>query len=128
MNDTQRRTIASLSLTGAAALLDRKEVSSVELTELMLRRAGDNRSNAFITINEGALKAAAAADGRRKAGLPLSPIDGVPMALKDDYCVKGMKMTCASRMLADFIPPYSATVAEKLENAGFREAVIREDK
>ena len=124
MNDALKQEIAALSLAGAAALLEKKEISSSEITGIMLDRIRESGNNAYITVNdgsdggEGAMKAAAEADKRRRAGRPLSLIDGVPMALKDDICVKGMKMTCASRMLENFVPPYTAAVAEKLESAG----------
>ena len=74
---------------------------------------------AFISLDEeGALAAAAEAQKRADAGQTLSPLDGVPVAIKDNICVKGGVTTAASRMLAEFAPPYDATVAEKLKGAG----------
>ena len=123
MDDMRKRELAALSLTGVAALLEKKEISSVEITGIMLERIKESKNNAYIYVNDDenggeAMKAAAEADRRRREGRALSPMDGVPMALKDDFCVRGMKTTCASRTLENFIPPYTATVAEKLENAG----------
>jgi aspartyl-tRNA(Asn)/glutamyl-tRNA(Gln) amidotransferase subunit A len=81
--------------------------------------AVDPSVRAYITVTpERALAAAAAADARWRAGRPLSPIDGVPIAVKDLLCTKGVRTTCASRILEHFVPPYDATVIERLEAAG----------
>lgn len=104
-----------------AEALRKQEYSSVELTEAYLKaiREKDEKIGAFLTLTEGeALAAAKASDERRAAGTLLSPIDGIPGAIKDNICTKGVHTTCASRMLADYIPPYNATVMEKLNGAG----------
>ncbi len=118
MDNMQKQELASLTLTQAAGLLAKGEASSSELTKLMLDRIAASNNNAYITVNAEAMAAAEAADARRREGGSLSPVDGLPMALKDNFCVRGMKTTCASRMLENFVPPYTATVAEKLADAG----------
>jgi aspartyl-tRNA(Asn)/glutamyl-tRNA(Gln) amidotransferase subunit A len=81
--------------------------------------AVDPSVRAYITVTpERALAAAAAADARWRAGRPLSPIDGVPIAVKDLLCTRGVRTTCGSRILEHFVPPYDATVIERLEAAG----------
>lgn len=100
--------------------LKARRLSSVEATSAMLERisALDPRIGAFITVTtEQALAAAAAADGRIAAG-DCQPLTGIPLALKDIFLTEGIRTTCASRMLDNFIPPYSATAWERLRNCG----------
>jgi aspartyl-tRNA(Asn)/glutamyl-tRNA(Gln) amidotransferase subunit A len=79
----------------------------------------DGKVNAYLTVaRERALAAAAAADRRWAAGQPRGPLDGVPVAVKDVLCTKGLRTTCASRILESFVPPYDATVVERLETGG----------
>lgn len=92
----------------------RGEVSIPEVTEWALQRAGDN---AFITLT-GEQAMERAKDLQARLGEGNSPLYGVPMALKDNLCTRGIATTCGSRMLADFVPPYSATVVEWMEDAG----------
>jgi aspartyl-tRNA(Asn)/glutamyl-tRNA(Gln) amidotransferase subunit A len=96
------------------------EFSATELTEALLeriRRFNENL-NAFITVTgEQALAAAAAADKARKSG-SAPPLNGVPIVHKDLFCTSGVLTTCGSRMLANFVSPYDATVVERLKNAG----------
>lgn len=74
--------------------------------------------NAFITLDEeGALKAADAVDQKAAAGVPLGPLAGIPIALKDTLCTQGLRTTCASKILANFIPPYDATAVSCLRRA-----------
>lgn len=74
--------------------------------------------NAFITLDEeGALKAADAVDQKAVAGVPLGPLAGIPIALKDTLCTQGLRTTCASKILANFIPPYDATAVSCLRRA-----------
>jgi aspartyl-tRNA(Asn)/glutamyl-tRNA(Gln) amidotransferase subunit A len=104
-----------------AAQLDRQETSSRALTEASLAAIErlNPRLGAFITVMaDQALAEADAADARRRAGNPLSRLDGVPIGVKDNICTRGEKTTCASRMLAEFRPPYDATVVAKLKAAG----------
>lgn len=100
--------------------LETGSVSSVELTEDSLKRIEKNHSNlnAFITItSEMALQQAKLADNRRREG-NATPLTGIPIAHKDIFCTKGIKTTCGSRMLDNFIAPYDATVVTKLNAAG----------
>ncbi|MDK2971201.1 MAG: aspartyl-tRNA(Asn)/glutamyl-tRNA(Gln) amidotransferase subunit [Candidatus Sumerlaeota bacterium] len=75
--------------------------------------------NALLAVTaEQALADADAADARRQAGKPLSRLDGVPIAVKDNMCTRGVPTTCASRILENFRPPYDATAVRKLREAG----------
>lgn len=97
--------------------LERKEISSRELTRAVLDRiqAVDSKVNAYITVmEEQALKRAAEIDDRRARGDALGPLAGIPLALKDNLCTRGVRTTCGSRMLESFVPPYTATSVEKL--------------
>jgi len=101
------------------ALLARR-LSSVELTGALLERieAANPTLNAFVTVDrEGALAQAKAADARIAAGTA-SPLTGIPLAHKDVLMTEGLRTTCGSRMLENFVAPYSAFVAEKLADAG----------
>ena len=101
-------------------LLDRKEVSSRELTEHYLDRINylDASINAYITQTpEHALAQAQKADDRLNAG-ESSPLLGIPYAHKDIFCVEGIRTTCGSKMLENFESPYNATVSTKLDDAG----------
>jgi aspartyl-tRNA(Asn)/glutamyl-tRNA(Gln) amidotransferase subunit A len=96
-------------------------VSAVEVATASLGRiAGVNPAlNAFNHVaGERALARAAAIDEQRAAGAPLGPLAGVPVALKDNLDVRGMRTTASSRMLEHFVPPYDATVVRRLEAAG----------
>jgi aspartyl-tRNA(Asn)/glutamyl-tRNA(Gln) amidotransferase subunit A len=82
--------------------------------------AAENSSfGAFVSIDrEGALNRARELDQARKAGKDLGPLAGVPVAVKDNICTKGLRTTCGSKMIERFVPPYSATAVEKLQAAG----------
>ncbi|MBV2121230.1 MAG: Asp-tRNA(Asn)/Glu-tRNA(Gln) amidotransferase subunit GatA [Candidatus Thiodiazotropha taylori] len=103
-----------------AAGLKAGEFSSVELTGHFLERIErlDGNINAFITTTaEQALAEAAAADEKLKAG-DAGPLTGIPIVQKDIFCTQGVKTSCGSRMLDNFISPYDATVVTKLKQAG----------
>ena len=103
----------------AQALQD-GEVSSVELTQFYLNRiqAHDESLNSFVTVTGAqALAQAEAADRARSAG-EAGPLTGVPLAHKDIFCTRGVRTTCGSRMLDNFVSPYDATVVERLQAAG----------
>src|SRR5438105_966023 len=100
-------------------LVDR-EISSVELTEDVLRHidAVGEQTNAYLLVTRDlALRQAAAADGRLRAG-DARPLTGIPIALKDVLCVKGVAATAGSKILRAFVPPYDATVVERLAGEG----------
>ncbi|WP_129124694.1 Asp-tRNA(Asn)/Glu-tRNA(Gln) amidotransferase subunit GatA [Geomonas oryzae] len=100
--------------------LKAKEVSSVEATRAMLDRieAVDGQVNAYITVTpEQALVEAEAADRRIAAG-DIAPLTGIPMGLKDIFITKGIRTTCGSRILENFVPPYDGTAVAKLKEQG----------
>jgi aspartyl-tRNA(Asn)/glutamyl-tRNA(Gln) amidotransferase subunit A len=104
-----------------AEMLSAGDVTSVELVQHYLDqiRSKDQDIKAFLHVDrEGALQAAQAADERRKAGTPLSPWDGIPIAVKDNICTVGMPTTCASRMLKDYYSPFDAEVVTRIKGAG----------
>jgi len=104
-----------------ADLLARKEVSSVEATESQFARieAIEEQVDAYLLLTkELALEQARRVDQARARGEALPPLAGVPYALKDVICSNGVRTTCGSRILADFVPPYDATVVERCRQAG----------
>ncbi|MGH8019282.1 MAG: Asp-tRNA(Asn)/Glu-tRNA(Gln) amidotransferase subunit GatA [Opitutaceae bacterium] len=110
-----------LSAGEAASRLGRGELSSVQVTRAVIERARavEDRVRAFTHRDEGdALMQAKASDERRASGKGLGPLDGVPVSLKDVLACAGQPLTCASRMLANFISPYDSTVVAKLKAAG----------
>ena len=109
-----------LTIHEAHRLLKKGEISSVELTKSVLQRIHEVEPEirSFITVTEGlALDQARRADERIKTG-DCTPLTGIPAAIKDNMCTRGTRTTCASRMLENFIPPYDATVMEKLNSQG----------
>jgi aspartyl-tRNA(Asn)/glutamyl-tRNA(Gln) amidotransferase subunit A len=99
------------------ALLAKKEISSLELTEKCLEQVENinEQNQAFITVTkEKALKAAQAVDEKRDRGEELSPLAGIPVALKDNICTEGITTSCGSKILHNFVPPYNAYVVERI--------------
>lgn len=107
----------SLSASKMRELLDKKEISSLELTKSIIDRIEktDKDINAYITCNfEGAIEQAKIADEKLARGEISGNMAGIPVAVKDNICTKGIKTTCASKMMENFVAPYNATVVEKL--------------
>ncbi len=101
--------------------LIRREVSAREVTQSVLGRIAstEERVHAYVTVTESiALAQADAVDAARASGESVSPLAGIPIALKDNLCTTGIETTCSSKILRGFVPPYSATVVEKLEASG----------
>jgi len=112
--------LADLTLQAARDLLQQRQLLSVELTQAVLDRIVrlDNNIRAYLTLTpELALEQAADADRRRAAGED-HPLLGIPLAVKDVICVEGVPTTCGSRILENYLPPFSATAVEKLRQAG----------
>jgi len=109
------------SISQISNMLENGEMSSVDVCKAVFRRI-DNvepKIQAFITvIKDDALKSAKESDDRRKAGKSFGRLDGVPIAIKDLLCTKGIETTAASNILKGFVPPYDATVVKKLKEAG----------
>ena len=113
--------LSAITLHQAAELLRKREVSSNELTKAVLRRIEetDDKVRAYITLSRDlALEQAAKADERRKKESDSPPLLGVPIAIKDNFLITGVRTTCASKILDTFIPPYDATAIKKLRDAG----------
>jgi aspartyl-tRNA(Asn)/glutamyl-tRNA(Gln) amidotransferase subunit A len=112
--------LAHLRIHEAQALLRQGEICSVEVTQAVLDRilSLDNEVKAYLTLApELALEQAAEADNRRATG-EHHPLLGVPLAVKDVICVEGLPTTCGSRILEEYLPPFSATAIENLRAAG----------
>jgi aspartyl-tRNA(Asn)/glutamyl-tRNA(Gln) amidotransferase subunit A len=108
----------------AAAIRSALESGQTTSEALMTRcidrvKTHDGRTRAFIGFDEtSALAQARASDERRKSGKLLGPLDGIPVAIKNNMAIDGVALTCGSKILENFIPPYDATVVEKLRKAG----------
>ena len=101
-------------------MLRRKEITAVEITEAVLRRIEEveEKVRAFVTVTkELALEEAGKMQRRIEEG-ESSPLCGIPAAIKDNICTKGIRTTCSSKILENFVPPFDATVIEKLKQAG----------
>jgi aspartyl-tRNA(Asn)/glutamyl-tRNA(Gln) amidotransferase subunit A len=101
-------------------LLKSKQISSIELTKSSLQRIReiDSKIRALVTVTEeSALQAAQEADRLIAAG-QITPLTGIPAIIKDNMCTRRIRTTCSSKMLENFVPPYNATVVEKLNSAG----------
>ena len=113
--------LASLTAHDLAARYRSGDATPTQATTEYLARIErlDPQVRAFLTVTrEDALRRAAEADARLRAGTPRGPLDGVPVAVKDVFCTRGVRTTCGSRILEHFVPPYDATVVARLSAAG----------
>ncbi len=111
-----------LTIHEAHELLKSRQVSAVELTQSVLKRTseGEDRVRACITVTDDiALAEAARVDNHIRTSGEITPLTGIPVMIKDVICTRGIRTTCGSKMLEHFVPPYDATVIEKIraENA-----------
>jgi aspartyl-tRNA(Asn)/glutamyl-tRNA(Gln) amidotransferase subunit A len=113
--------VAAPTIHELTAAFARGEQSPVTVAESYLARIDtlDGRVGAYLTVmRDEALAAARASEARYRAGAPRGPLDGAPLALKDVFCTRGVRTTCGSRILESFVPPYDATMVERLRAAG----------
>ncbi|MBR5496212.1 MAG: Asp-tRNA(Asn)/Glu-tRNA(Gln) amidotransferase subunit GatA, partial [Oscillospiraceae bacterium] len=98
-------------------MLVNKECSSAEITESVFSQIDkvEDRVKAYVTLTkETAMAQAKAVDEKIAKGEKIGKLSGIPIAIKDNICTKGVATTCSSKMLENFVPPYDATVMEKL--------------
>ena len=112
--------ILNLTIWEATELIKRKEVSSVEITEQLITEINnkDKELHSYISVNPHAVEEAKEMDEKIAKGEDPGALAGIPVAVKDNICVKGMPTTCASKMLENFYSPYNATVIEKIKEEG----------
>ena len=120
MNET-KNAILNLSLYSAANLLRTRALSSRELTQAYLDsiEERDGEIGAYLTVcKKEAINQAELADKLLRDGNAPSMLTGIPFSVKDNFCTKGIRTTCASRMLENYVPPYDAHVIELLNQQG----------
>jgi len=113
--------LSALTLHEASKRLRSRELSSQELTEAVFQRISEaeEKVQSYLTLcKDSALEQAKRADALLRAGANLNPLLGIPIAVKDNFLTLGIKTTCASKILDDFIPPYDATVVKNIRAAG----------
>lgn len=110
----------SLSISQLAPLLARREVSPLEVTDQLLERIEqlDGQVHAYLTVDADGARAQARAAEDRLARGAATPLTGIPLALKDVLVTRGLRTTCGSRILENFVPPFDATVCARLRQAG----------
>eukprot|EP01120_Amphizonella_sp_Union-15-10_P017000 TRINITY_DN9295_c0_g1_i2.p1 TRINITY_DN9295_c0_g1~~TRINITY_DN9295_c0_g1_i2.p1 ORF type:complete len:528 (+),score=81.29 TRINITY_DN9295_c0_g1_i2:57-1640(+) len=116
----RERSLLSKSVTECVSLLERRETTALELTSACFKRIEETRYlNSFITESiDRAKERAEKVDKMRSNGENVGPLGGIPIAIKDNFCVAGVRTTAGSKMLQDFVPPYDSTVSARLENSG----------
>ena len=113
--------LADLTLAAAAAGCGAGDFSAVELLEAVHRRAAMTEANlhAYLTLDrDGAARAAVAADAAFKQGNDVGPLQGIPVALKDNMVTRGLETTCSSKILSGYLPPYDGTAVSRLRDGG----------
>lgn len=111
----------NLTISEARSAIDKGEISPTELTNAVFNRieAVEKKVKAYVTLlKENALTQAKQAEDRIKNGLKQTLL-GIPIAIKDNMCTKGIRTTCSSKILENFIPPYESTVTQKLKEQGY---------
>lgn len=114
------KNLNKLNIKKAKEGLEKKEFSSVDLTKACIERikATDEKLNVFVTLTEeGALKSAEIADKKIEDG-DESPLLGIPIVIKDNFCTTDVRTTASAKVLDSYIPPYDATVVKKVKDAG----------
>lgn len=112
---------ADLTIREASQLLSSGGLNASELLDSVLRRASltEAELHCYLAIDhDGAYAAAEASDRRRAEGKRLGGLDGIPIAVKDNFCTRGLETTCSSQILAGYRPPYDATAITRLRQAG----------
>jgi aspartyl-tRNA(Asn)/glutamyl-tRNA(Gln) amidotransferase subunit A len=113
--------LENLTIQETSKLLAEKKISSVELTQATLKRAHevDAKIQSYVTIaDDVALEQAKQADERLSKGENVTPLTGIPFAMKDAISTRGVRTTCSSKILENYVPQYNATVTQKLANTG----------
>ena len=113
--------LADLTISGAGRGLRAGDFTAVELLEAVTRRASVTEAHlhAFLTLDrDGARASAEAADAALARGEGLGPLHGIPLAVKDNMCTRGIETSCGSQILAGYRPPYDATAVRRLREAG----------
>ena len=113
--------MSQATIKGLHQQLVNKERTAVEITTEALERINDlePKLKAFLSVTtDYALEQAKKADSKIAAGEEIGILEGIPIGIKDNMCTQGIKTTCASQILANFIPPYESTVTQKLQDAG----------
>ncbi|MEX0946120.1 MAG: amidase, partial [Acidimicrobiia bacterium] len=113
--------LADLTIVEAGVRLRSGEASSVDLLNAVIERASltEAQLHCYLTIDhEGARRAAETADREMAAGTDRGLLHGIPLALKDNFCTRGLATTCSSQILASYVPPYDATVVSRLRSGG----------